>query len=45
VAPARATPILESLDRWLQKHNSLITIGTLLVLGTFLVVKGAMSLA
>lgn len=43
--PAKAAPLLESLDGWLQKHNRFITTGSLMALGVFLVVKGAISVA
>jgi len=44
VVPARAANLLESLNAWLQKHNQSITIGTLMALGGFLAVKGAISI-
>lgn len=45
VVPARAAPLLDSLNGWLQKHNLSITIGSLMALGAFLVVKGAISIS
>lgn len=45
VVPAKAAPLLKSLDGWLKMHNRFITIGSLVALGVFLVVKGAISIA
>ncbi len=44
VAPAWSSPFLDSCKSWLSRHNRVITIGSLTVLGVFLIAKGTIGL-
>ena len=45
IAPDATTRFLRDLDRWLRSHGYLLTVGALLIGGTFLTINGILGLA